>query len=289
MFGEVTHCGFSDESKHGRYQSIGLISFPYSYLDVLESVFESRCNKYGFRDLRKVKWHKLSSADLRLCMQDLLDLVIKCVTDHDLRVDVLIWDNQDSRHNIQGRDDAKNMVIMYYHLLFNVVTNRWPEGSVWEICPDRNNEMDWGSLRDILNNQGTYTLIDSDESGKITINLTEKYKMSIAPATPPDSPLIQLADIFAGMATYSRANFEKWKVWESRGQSRLIPFENEISLKRRDRERCAVMNSFKNSCDENKLGVSLNSTQGFRTRQPSNPINFWLYKPQHEKDKAPIH
>lgn len=206
-----------------------------------------------------------------------------------LRVDVLIWDNKDNRHNIPGRDDAKNLAIMYYHLVYNVFTKRWPKGSVWELFPDRNNEIDWEILVQILNNKGLINSFKTDHKGNITISLIEEYKINIIPSTPPVNPLIQLADIFAGMASYSRKNFKIWKEWELSGQRRLIPLEDEISLTRRDRERCRVMDAFNKKCKEKTLGVSLNSSKGFKTFEPSNPINFWFYEPQHEKDTAPTH
>lgn len=289
MFEEITHCGFSDESAHGKYESIGLVTFPSQYLDNLQLVFTSICDKHGFHDLKKVKWQKLKSTEVRNCIIDLMDLTIKCASMNKIRVDVLIWDNHDSRHNIQRRDDAKNLAIMYYHLLIDMLIKRWPEGSVWELFPDRNNEINWDTLLEILQSKGLVTTLDLDQDGNITINLLEKYKINIIPSTTTVNPLIQLADIFAGMASYSRENFEKWKEWGLKNQSRLVKIEDEIELTRRDKERCRVIDAFNNACKEKKLGVSLNKSKGFKTYQPSNPINFWLYTPQHEEDTAPTH
>lgn len=293
MFEKVTHCAFSDESGHniGRYQSIGMVSLPLKNLENLESTFVGICSKYGLNNLTNVKWHNLRSADLRFCFLDIIDLVIKCAINDGLRVDVLVWDTQDSRHNVSGRDDGKNLARMYYHLVKDVFMERWPEGAVWELYPDRNNMIDWEKLVKILNNKGlVFAHGEPDDFGRVKINLVNKYELKIIESTPTTSPLIQLADIFAGMASYSRSSFEKWNEWKHfRFQSRLVPLENEITLSRRAKERCFVMNHFKNSCDLNKLGVCLDSCGGLRTYNPKNPINFWFYQPQHEDDTAPTH
>lgn len=292
MFEKVTHCAFSDESGHGRYQSIGMVSIPFDNLSIIESTFVAICSKHGFNNLTKVKWHKLRSADLRFCLLDIMDLVTKCAINGGLRIDVLVWDNQDSRQNVSGRDDGRNLAIMYYHLLHDVFMKRWPEGAVWELYPDRNNIINWETLVEILNHKGLIvSKSEPDNFGRIKINLINRYELKIIESTPTISPLIQLADIFTGMASYSRNKFETFEEWELTNdvQSRLIPLENEINLSRRDKERCSIMNSFKKSCDRNKLGVSLGKTRGFKTWQPRNPINFWFYEPQHENDTAPTH
>ena len=292
MVESVSHYAFSDESGYniGKYQSIGLITIPTENFETFKTIFTNICSKHGFNDLTKVKWHALRSADLRFCVQEIMELVIKYAIDKGLRIDVLIWDTQDSRHSVQGRDDSKNLAIMYYHLIKNVFMKRWPEGSEYLLFPDRNNSIDWEKLFELLEHKGLILSYSKpDELGRVGINLKRKYKLKIIESTPPKSPLIQLADLFAGMGSYSRDSFEKWEIWKriNDGQTCLVPFKEEKPLSRRHKERCLIMNSFKNNCDKNKLGVSLKSTKGFKTFDPTNPINFWFYKPQHKKDKAP--
>ncbi|QUH24218.1 DUF3800 domain-containing protein [Methanobacterium alkalithermotolerans] len=290
MFERVTHCAFSDESEYntGQYQSIGMISIPQDDLENIESTFLSICSKYGFNNLRHVKWHELRSANMRFCVSEIINLTINYAVNEKLRADILVWDTQDSRHNISGRDDGENLARMYYKLLKDVLMKRWPKNSVWEVYADQNNIIDWEKLVKLLNNKGLIQFNEQDKDGNFKLNILNQYKLKIIPSAPQKKPLIQLADIFAGMAIYSRTNFEKWK--ESKipqVQTRLFPIE--IKLSRRDRERCLVLEAFKNTCSGKKMGVSLNSTKGLKTWQPTNPINFWFYQPQHEKDKAPTH
>jgi hypothetical protein len=285
----VTHGAFSDESSLGNFESIGMITLPIENLEAFELAFVSICSNHGFNNPRDIKWHELRSADLRLCILEVMDLVFKCVIGNGLRIDVIIWDTGDSRHNVFGRDDAKNFAIMYYNLLKNVIMKRWPDGAIWEIYPDRNNTMHWDKLVEILNNKGIILSISKSNQGKVKINLRNNFELKIIPSTPTLSPLIQLADLFAGMGIYSRECFKKFEEWELllKGQSRLIPLPEERQLSRRDKERCFIINSFKTICDKNKLGVSFKSTKGLQTHNPTKPINFWFYIPQHKNDKAP--
>ena len=68
-------------------------------------------------------------------------------------------------------------------------------------------------------------------------------------------------------------------------------FENTAittKLSNSEKVRFPLINSFNKLCKDRALTVSLDSTKGFKTYDPSKPINFWLYRPQHILDKAPI-
>ena len=72
-----------------------------------------------------------------------------------MRVDVLIWDMEDSRHKeVPDRDDKADFSRMYYHLLHSVLKLRWPDGARWLICPDQHGEMDCMTLEQCLGWKG---------------------------------------------------------------------------------------------------------------------------------------
>ena len=56
----------------------------------------------------------------------MVDFAIKAVLEKSIRIDSLMWDIDDSRHKISGRDDTANLCRMYHHLLRNVFLERWP-------------------------------------------------------------------------------------------------------------------------------------------------------------------
>ena len=101
---------------------------------------------------------------------------------------------------------------------------------------------------------------------------------------------IQVADYFAGLGAYSYGHFEKYKEWESAQAGQTSLFEDKKVVKNwsnSEKIRFPLINSFNNQCKNKTLTVGLNSTKGLKTHDPSKPINFWMYKPQHILDKAP--
>ena len=101
-------------------------------------------------------------------------------------------------------------------------------------------------------------------------------------------PLCQLADLFGGLSAFSHAQYDCYNRWLKQSHAQLSFFTDEQnSLSRGDKERSTVLAHLKGRCDKHRLGVSLTSSNGLRTTNPNNPINFWVYTPQSPLDKAP--
>jgi hypothetical protein len=99
-----------------------------------------------------------------------------------------------------------------------------------------------------------------------------------------------MADFFAGIASYTRERAEviKYLLEENACPNVLFPLESpEPAPSKRDRKRFKIVQYLNKACKKRKLGVSLKTKGFFHTRNPSKPLNFWPYKPQHEQDKAP--
>lgn len=264
---QITHVGFSDESNWnvGRFRSLSLVTAPLEYLDELENELKALLLK---SEVGEFKWNKLKGARERFAACNMCRIAIEKARAGKLRVDVLIWDIQDSRHNVLGRDDIANLQRMYYHLFINVLRRRWPNNAVWRLYPDEHTAVDWQTLEDFLE--------------KKEFGLEE-----IVPATSAERPLLQLADLFAGMAVFSREKFQDYQAWLEAPQSRLSGDTLDVDPSRSEKERFNVLRYFDKICKARKLGVSLEKTQGLWTPKPKNPLNFWIYKPQHPDDKAP--
>lgn len=287
-----THCAFSDESGHntGRYRSIGMISMPFEELGTVENDLLDICIFFGIKNLKNLKWAKLKNNKKHDCAQGIIEYIVQKAIEEKIRVDVLVWDTDDSRHKIMKRDDVQNLQRMYYHLMKNVFIERWPGINTWKVCPDQNCALDWEGMALFLEHKSLVTEIErSDKYPRLTIQLKNRCVLDIKEGVSSKNILIQVADLFAGMARYSRANyatFEEWSVQRS-SQSQLIP--TSISLSNADQHRCSIINDFNSMCKFNKLGVSLRSSRGFKTFNPKNRINFWFYNPQSDEDKAPTH
>lgn len=290
----VTHVGFSDESNWntGRFRSIGLVTAPLDALDQLEGELRRLLEE---SEVREFKWKGLDGAKERFAAEKMCHFAIDKACRKLLRVDVLVWDIQDSRHSVQGRDDIANLQRMYYHLFRNVLRARWPNDAVWRLCPDEHTAMDWETVRDYLD--AVSARIELERSlltgGKFRLRLRREFGIEeIVPGNSREHPLLQLADLFAGLAVFSREKYDDYQRWleTTSPQKRLLTNEDEevSNPSRSARERFHVLKAFYEECKRRKLGVSLKEKRGLWTPKPQNPINFWIYEPQSLEDKAPI-
>jgi len=283
----ITHVGFSDESNwnSGRFRSLSLVTLPSEALVTASGELRNLLNDSGVAEF---KWKKLRGARERFAAIKMSDFAVKYAHAGILRIDVLIWDINDSRHNIQGRDDIANLQRMYYHLFRNVLRLRWPDNAIWQLFPDEHTALDWQKIEDYLDVSGSRPKIEHSLFGA---RLYQDFRIDeINQVSSKEQPLLQLADLFAGLAVFSRDKFEQYQQW-SWGQTGRHPLfgvgkaGNAISAA--DRERFRVLAHLDKACKSHKLGVSLRTYRGLTTPNPANPINFWPYQPQHPDDKAP--
>lgn len=131
-----THIAFSDDSGHedGRFNSLCLITLKSCYVDELRQTLKDILKKSGVES--EFKWSKLrsQSAKYKFCAERFESFIFD---HHDkIRMDILIWDMDDSRHKSSGRDDNENLARMYYHLIQNTLSKRWDNDSTWLLVPD---------------------------------------------------------------------------------------------------------------------------------------------------------
>ncbi len=290
MNSQVTHVGFSDESNWntGRFRSLCIATTPKCYLEDLENEISNLLRESGVEEF---KWKKLKGARERFAAEKLCNFVICNALMRKLRIDVLIWDIQDSRHNISHRDDIANLQRMYYHLFRNVLRLRWPNDSVWRLHPDEHTQIEWETIEDYLETNSIGIEIEPPLLSSDGFRLRLKREFGVEDIQPVDSkahPFIHLADLFAGMAVFSHEKYHAYRSWlESSYQPNLLMERDQEELSNRDQERFHLMKEFDKMCKQRKLRVSLKHSKGFRTYDPKMPINFWLYEPQHPNDKAP--
>lgn len=288
----VTHIGFADESHWnvGRFRSLALVTTSLDQLECLNKQLVALLNESGISEF---KWKSLSGARERFAAQKLCRFVVDQACKRVLRVDVLVWDIRDSRHNVRGRDDIANLQRMYYHLFRNVIRLRWPKPAVWRFHPDEHTAMNWETVQACLEKVSGWIETEAPllTQGKFRFLLQQEFGIEeICPVASNKHPLLQIADLFAGLAVFSREKFNEYKQWlkDTSGQRPLIEELEEANTPSRSaEERFQVLKGFDTLCKQKKLGVSLQESKGLRTHDPNNPINFWLYEPQHPADKAP--
>lgn len=83
-----------------------------------------------------------------------------------------------------------------------------PQGSIWSIYPDECSGIKWDVIRDCLKNRGK-----KQQNYSLFVE-TYYYKVSIFEQKKSDSELpIQISDLFAGLAVFSKTNFESYQAY----------------------------------------------------------------------------
>ena len=133
-------------------------------------------------------------------------------------------------------------------------------------------------------------------SGYDISTLSSEYRHSVPSVVTfrevdsADTPLCQLADLMAGMAAYTRtnANLVRRQMDEPTDQGTLLGMSDRETPSTAEKSRFRVVSHLYWKCKAHRLGVSLHECGYLRTRDPTKPINFWHYEPQHRLDTAPI-
>jgi hypothetical protein len=176
---------------------------------------------------------------------------------------------------------------MYFHLHANLMKRR-PKGSTWRLYPDEQVEIDWGKINDCLAAIGRRRHIESPLCGQFFAD--PHYQISeLKQIKSHEEPCSQIADLFAGIAAFSKTNFTLFEQWLKTNDTalRLFP-EEEVTRSNREEYRFRLLRDFNSVCKQKQIGVSLNSRRCLHTPKPENPLNFWHYMPQHGMDKAPL-
>lgn len=280
------HLAFSDDSGHqdGQYNALGLITFPalheVSFRTELQEIFiESDVGT-------EFKWQKVRDAKYKFLAEKIHAWVFRNL--HKIRLDILIWNMRDRRHSIEGRNDNANLGRMYYHLVGNTLSRRWGETANWFWCPDHQSGINWQELGECLVSKKHKVVADLfgiNESNFRTLKIK-----SIKPIESDKEVFIQIADYFAGLGAYSYGHFQKYKQWESLQSNQPSLFGEVVeaaNFSNSESVRFHLIQHFNTSCRNALMSISFDSTGGFKTHNPSSPVNFWLYIPQNELDKAP--
>lgn len=289
-----THCGFCDESGYnvGRYRAVSMVSMRASFFpefnDSLQRILDDS-------DVTELKWYELTSAKMRFAAIKALDYTLDNAEAVKIRVDTLIWDIQDTRHTVLRRDDLQNLQRMYYHLLNNVVIKKWGELGYWIVFPDEHPATNWEELETVLQNQ--IKKMEDQKREDDPYGILGMGFLKISQIESHECPIVQVADLFAGLGVHSRDSIVKHVSYHILRMGRKCRFlskrtmdkieETVSALSRSDRERCYTLSHLFTICKEKKWGIHLMRTRGLKTTDRTCPINFWHYTPQCEEDKAP--
>lgn len=291
---EFTHIGYADESywNVGQFRSIALVTAARPTAEavavrVAHALEKSNVSEFAWNSLRTDNTLAAANAMIEITLNTAYNVTYT----ERLRVDVLTWDTQDSRHhNVLRRDDAANMGHLYYRLIITVIERRWPKG-LWLIRPDEQSNIDFEKLEK--------TLAFPSRKAKASQQLVLGKQFAPALFGPPkvvqstsDAPLIQVADLFAGLSSFSWNDHQAYQAWKSRQNAHQnFPGMVQDSISSGKEYKSRALNKFENLyvqrlADREQKDFSMRR-KGLITRNPNNHINFWLYTPQGAYDKAP--
>ena len=171
-----------------------------------------------------------------------------------IRIDILAWDTHDQRHAIHGRDDVANLERMYYKDMIHIA-RRW-NNPKWALFPDENSAINWLEIIGYLNNtrlqKPRFMSLFQDGPNQFIEFLEISQRCSTS------EPLVQLADLFAGLAAFCRLKGEGYVNWEKQEKNKLQPSlfefeEAEDESSRADRVRYGIVRFFREKCTHHSL------------------------------------
>lgn len=286
---------YSDESGtfDHRFQSIAIVSGEEDMIHDLRKKLWNEIHNKGICEVKfsEIKGYQSPRAEVA---RQFIKYAVKEFANHKrIRIDILTWDVQDSRHNIPNIDNIKNLQIMYYKVLEHMA-GQWKKIR-WDFYPDAHSKVNWNEITEYLN----MTSLSRSKSRQPTLlNLLEDSQTfqfdKVQSLDSVKEPLVQLADLFAGMARFSGEECPQCVHWLSsfgnRNQLKLqgMHMKSSKDQKTRIKEcRYQLIGELDRICKGCKLGVSLRKKRRLWTQIRTNPINFWNYEPQGDYDKAP--
>jgi len=283
---------FSGESCHfnERYQATGMISGEESRLfKVREKIAQIlRNRKLSKTKSSEVRKHRYKIEAAQLSIEKAVDLEKQ----RNIRIDVLLWDTYDQRHSIPGRDDLNNLERICYKILRHIA-EKWRQNN-WKLYPDNRSMINWTEIKSYLSSTHILRL---KLANILTLFKEEVYNIIfyiIEPKKSHDEPLIQLADLFAGIACFCRESGEEFIKWlqSQKGNKQKFLFEYgepgiPEDLNKTKQNRFRLVGYLNDICKRYGLGVCLRTKKYLWTPDPSRPINFWNYESQYEGDKPP--
>ena len=267
------------------YQSICVVS---GITDKLERLREELAQILIRNRVKEVKFEKVRTHCPKVkAAQEFADKAIENILAQYIKIDVLCWWLGDSRHNIYGRDDPANLARMYYKVLRNIC-EKWRNHD-WTIYPDMGSKLDWGEVVDYLNNTRLIR-----KPFLMTLFQQDNFFINVRGVTPRDSikePLVQLADLFAGLACFSIDKRDLCTQWMRQknylSHPGLFCDHPETVIKPTDHNRFDLLYRVYTHAKKYELGVSLEQGGYIRSFSKNVPLNFWHYHPMNAEDKAP--
>lgn len=284
------HYLFSDESGYvgeSRHGSIAVIAGSRTTTKKMNDII-----KESLGGKSEIKFSGISSRKDQEIAKHIINKSLELTKINKLKINVIIWDKHDSRHSIANRCDLSNLIIMYYRVLRHSLKH-WSEGIDWAFYPDQQTSVKWSDLINILSKK---PISDTDISSQIMFDFFNK---SIYPniritreLDSKEFPIVQLADLFAGIARTSREDSLLYQQWIQQEDLKLSPSlfpvqEAENLVSKSKKTKFEIVRHFHDQTKRYNLGINYSENKYLKSHNPNSNLNFWHYTPQGAYDKAP--
>lgn len=274
---------YSDESGiYGeRCQAIAVVSGQNIALSQLGTILKNILSNENIKESKFVNIRRSKSKATKAAMRFLKCIVKEFASQRRLRIDVIVWDDRNFP-DTETKERMSRLEDMYHRVLTHI-GRQWNQIS-WNFYPDENSQIQWNQIVSFLNRTRLsrpkprlLRLFENQETDQL-------FKFSnVKQLSSFNEPIVQLADLFAGMGRFSREEGEQciqWlNSWGNKAQLRLSEFFNfagsESETSRTKRARFELIGKFDNICKRYKMGVSLRTNKCLWTYNPNHPINFW--------------
>lgn len=281
---------FSDESGYcgkDRFGSIAVISGPKSNIKTLDAELQLF---FGINHKREVRFADISgNYEIIDAAKNFLKLGLDYCKHGKIKIYVLVWDKHDSRHDIRGRDDIENLKFMYYKILKETKSD-WIGVENWEFFPDELTSVNWGEeIVPFIERTNLDKKRNNDEETLFGVLKNFRFP-SVRKCSELEScecPILQLADLFAGIIRLSFEKSEKFCCWYDNEINGSSLFNEPISFSKNETAKFQVMHHFKKLCDRYKMGLNLSKDKHFKVFNKRCGLWIWFYEPQGDYDKAP--
>jgi len=278
---------YSDESginDEDRYTSVSVVSGEAETLGRLRDKLAKEINDKRIKEVKFVKMTSYRSTITQAAKGFIVSSVNDYAALNKIRIDTITVDNQYLLSKFPAYNRGQKLEHMYYCVIAHIV-RQW-NNMTWSLYPDENSKINWSKINDYLNNTRLHKKqILNPLLMQLMLDENPSFIFDeIEPLPSINEPLIQIADLFAGMARFSheeKVDCTKWVINQKNGwqpKMQLGEANKTSGISQTKVCRYQIIGEVCSLCSKHRLGVSIKTKKHLNTWRPKNPINFWDYK-----------
>jgi len=277
---------YSDESGVNvgdRYTSVSVVSGEAEALNYLRDKLRETLRNNNVYEVKFSKIRRYGSPYTKAAVDFIGCVVNDCAIYNRVRIDTMTTDNECLNGEDYDSVSEPDLGGMYYQVLPNV--GRAWGCTQWGFYPDENPRVNWSEWGWSLSMTSTLTaewgekrFIDrSDEDAQFEFSEVKELNSV-------EEPLIQVADLFSGIARFSHEDNGEGAEWAERSrderQGKLIESmaRDKGNMTRSRKCRYGLIGEVYSVCHRYGLYVSLTGENDLRVWGAQSPINFWDYR-----------